>query len=45
MGQPVAVWQNGTPQSMHRAPWRLNRDSSGSVKISLKSPIRSAASR
>ena len=45
MGHPVADWQNGTPQSMHRAPWVLSRSSSASVKISPKSRTRSAGSR
>jgi hypothetical protein len=24
IGQPVSLWQNGTPQSMHRAAWYLS---------------------
>src|SRR5690606_7457370 len=44
-GQPFSDWQNGTPQSMQRAPWILRCSSEACVKISAKSPMRSRASR
>src|SRR5690606_6480583 len=43
-GQPFADWQNGTPQSMQRAPCSLRCSSAGDVKISSKSRLRSAGS-
>src|SRR5690606_9342690 len=45
IGHPFADWQNGTPQSMQRAPCTLRCSSFGGVKISAKSRLRSAASR
>src|SRR3954463_319215 len=45
IGQPLLLWQKGTPQSMHRAPCRRRCSSGGCVKISPKSPVRSSGSR
>ncbi len=45
IGQPSWDWQNGTPQSMQRAPWLRRCSSAGFVKISRKSASRSPASR
>src|SRR6478672_13663362 len=45
MGQPLLLWQNGTPQSMQRAPCRRRCSSGGWVKISPKSWMRRSASR
>src|SRR5262252_7485114 len=45
IGQPSCDWQNGTPQSMQRAPWLRRCSSEGCVKISRKSAVRSLASR
>src|SRR3954447_23807048 len=45
IGQPDSLWQNGTPQSMQRAPCVRSSTSAGAVKISRKSCTRSSGSR
>src|SRR4051812_29159617 len=45
IGQPDSLWQNGTPQSMQRAPCVRSSTSAGGVKISRKSCTRSSGSR
>src|SRR5712671_6566463 len=45
IGQPESLWQNGTPQSMQRAPCVRSSTSAGGVKISRKSCTRSNGSR
>src|SRR4051794_26640561 len=45
IGHPDSLWQNGTPQSIQRAPWVRRSTSAGAVKISKKSCTRSRGSR
>src|SRR2546423_10089079 len=45
IGQPLLLWQNGTPQSMHRAPCKRRCSCGGCVKISAKSWMRSSGGR